>query len=117
MDQVHPEVEREVTADRSRGGLHGVCAPHDAAHHRHGLPPFPDHRDYGARGNEGNQSVVERFALVFGVVADGELPGDSHHFHGDQLESAPFEPSQDGADQPALHAVRLDQNQRPLHAA
>ena len=54
---------------------------------------------------------------MFGVVARSLLARDLDHLHGNQLEPAPLEPPNNFPDQPALHAVGFDEDQRSLHRA
>ena len=57
------------------------------------------------------QARVEALALVLGVVPRGQLVRDLDQLEPDDLQSARFERRQDGSDQPALHAIGLDDDQ------
>ena len=61
-------------------------------------------------GSAMTRLMKSRLASVFGVVPTSQLARDSHHLHGDELESALLKPRYDPADQTALHAVGFDQH-------
>ncbi len=48
---------------------------------------------------------------MHGVMPGRKLGADCLHFHRDQTQAAALEAAEDLADQPALHAVGLDDNQ------
>src|SRR5207302_2871041 len=85
----------------------------------------PDHRDrfpslpyYGhdrTGRDERNQSFIKRLALVLRVVLRRQLRCHPHQLQPHQLQATTLEPGDRFADQAALDAVRLDQDQRALH--
>ena len=65
----------------------------------------------GPAGDELEQPLVERLALVLGVVLLGQLAVDRAQLQRDEVEPLALDPGEDLADQPAPDAVGLDQDQ------
>ena len=85
------------------------------------LPPgrdrprsLDDCRHQRTGGDELEQRTEEGLALMFGVVAAGQLIADLLEFEGAQGQPFAFDTSDDVADQVAGHAVGLDEYESPF---
>src|SRR5207249_1945249 len=107
VDDVPPDRQREVPADRPRFGLRGIRLAHHLPHDGDGPLALQDHRDDGPRGDVRHEGVEESLALVFRIIRLSEGPGHAEHLHRDDLESATLEAPEDFADERALDRVRL----------
>ena len=73
-----------------------------------------DRRHDGSGGDELQQRVEERFAVVLGVVLAGQLVADVPQLKGRNRQALALDPADYLADQAPLDAVGLDQYQGPL---
>ena len=92
------------------------------AHHRaHDLPgvlgTLDDEHERRRPADEGDQVVVERLALVLGVVAAGQLGVDGAQLGGDQREALALEAADDLADEAAFDGVGLADDEGAIHGA
>ena len=73
------------------------------------------HRHQRAGGDEVDQLLVERLALVLGVVLRGQLAGHGHQLQGDEPQSLALEAGDYLARQVAGKGIGLDKDERALH--
>ena len=116
VDQVLGEEDAEVAADRAGRGLAGVGGAHHRADDLPGVLRPLDHHDQRRRpADEGDELVVERLALVLGVVAAGQLGVDRAQLGGDDGEVAALEAADDLADESTLDGVGLADDEGAIH--
>ena len=100
--------ERDRVSAGAGCGERGICGPHHGANHLPGvLGTFDDERHDRTTSDEGHQTVVERLTRVLGVVPlrGGAVQGAK--LTGDESKPAPFESTDDFADETAFDAVGL----------
>src|SRR5215207_11057591 len=111
VHEVLARLEREVAADRPRGGVARVRRAHHGSHDPPSVrPTCDDHRDERATRDERDQLVEERLAVVLGVVALREVGVDAAQVHRDDREAASLE----AAHELALDRVGLAEEQRTV---
>src|SRR6185312_11714044 len=112
VDEVVLGLQGEVAADRAgRGLLDRVGAARDLPPRRDGARALDDGRHHRTGGDELQQALEERLAVVLGVVLAGQLPVDRAQVHRDDVEALALDAGQDLADQLAAHAVGLDEDE------
>src|SRR5690349_12147398 len=117
VDHVLADGDREVPADRSRGGLHRVRRADHLARGGHGLLALEDQRHQRPGGDELDELAEERLAVVLGVVALGEVLVHRHVLQRDDAQALALEAGDDLAGQPARERVRLDQDEGPVQGS
>ena len=117
VHEVAPRLEGEVAADGAGGRLDGAGRAHRPARGGDRVRPLEHRRHQRARRDVVHEAAEERLALVLGVVPPRQRLVGAHQPQRDQPQPAPFEASQHLADQPALHRVRLHEDQRSLHGS
>jgi hypothetical protein len=75
------------------------------------IGPLDDERNERARGDEVDERGEERALAVDRVMTLGEFPVDLNELEPDQLQAALLEAGQDPADEEALDAVGLDEDE------
>src|SRR4029078_7879091 len=68
------------------------------------------------RDDELDEALEEWLCAVRPLIALGERPSDVHELEPDELEAARLVPGEDAADQLALDAVGLDEDEGPFGA-
>ena len=111
MDDVLRGLEREVAADRARRSLVRSRRAVDRADDRDGVRPVEGERDERRRDDEVDQPGEERLLAMCRVVPLGEVAIDPNELEPDDLEAACFVAREDAADQLALDAVGLDEDE------
>ncbi len=89
----------------------GPCGAIDRPDHGDGVGPLEGQRDERPRGDEVDERHEERSFGVDGVVLLGELARYPDELEADDLEAALFVPGEDAADEQALDAVGLDEDE------
>src|SRR5256712_2542336 len=111
VNHVRADRRRRAPGNGSRLGLSRVRLAHHPASRGDGAVSFQHRRDDGARRDVRHQRLEEHFPFVFRIVRLGQRSGHADESHRGDLESAPLEPRDDFADQPALHRVRLREDE------
>src|SRR3954453_16345519 len=112
VDEVVLGLQGEVAADRAgRGLLDRVGAARDLPPRRDRARALDDGRHHRPGGDELQQALEERLAVVLGVVLAGQLAIDRAQVHRDDVEALALDAGQDLADQLAAHAVGLDEDE------
>ena len=109
--------DREVPADRPRRGGDAVGGAEQVPDHGDRIVAFEDADDDGAAGDEVDQAAEEGALLVLGVVLLAEGAVDLDELQGRDAEPLRLEPREDRADQPALDAIGLEDDQGALHGS
>src|SRR5688500_1362543 len=78
VDHVLPDLERVVTADRARVRLERVSGADHLACRDDRLVPLEHHRDERPAGDERDELVEERLALVLRVMLGGQVAVHLH---------------------------------------
>ena len=104
----------EIAADRARRGLAGVRRAHQRAHDLPRLGPFDDHRDQRAARDERDEIAEERLAVVLGVVTLRGRVVELAQLERDDLQALALDAADDLADEPALDAVGLAEDERSV---
>jgi len=117
VDDVAPEVEAEVAADRTRQRRLRIGFAHHHSACLGRVLSLPDHRDDWAGRHEVAETVVKWFILEIDVVLFQVFFGTLHELHGDELESPLFESLNDVADQTALDAVGFHHDEGTLRVS
>src|SRR5439155_15232545 len=76
VNDVAPDREGEIPADRSGLRLRGIRLAHHPTDGGHRTVSFEDHRNHGSRRDVRHEWLEERFPLVFRVVRLSEGPCD-----------------------------------------
>src|SRR5690606_5255909 len=108
VDDVLVDGRGQVAAHGAWGGVLGVRRAHHLPPLGDGVLALHDHGDHGAGGDEGDEPLEERLALVLAVVTLGQLAADLHHLERPDLEALGLDASDDRAGQAAAAAVGLD---------
>ena len=111
MDQVFGELDGQIAADGTGRSLAGVGGAHQRPDDGVRLGALHHHEDGGAPGDEGDQVVVERLALMLAVVLTGGLLADRLHAHLGDAQPFAFETGDDLADEAALDGIGLADHQ------
>ena len=101
-----------VATDRARGGVARVGLAEQHAADLDGVAALPNHADNGPRGHVLDQRREERLGREVRVVLLQVGLGRRGHLEADELVALGLEAADDGADQPALDAIRLDHDCR-----
>ena len=116
MHEILAVTDREVTANRSGRGVLGVRGTHETSHD---LPrvfrTLDDEHQGRALRDEFDELVVVRLTVVFGVVTLGRREVDRAQFGRDEVQLLGFESAEDRADETALDAVGLHDEERSIH--
>ena len=107
-------IEKSPRTVPGRGGDAVGRAEH-GADDRDRLVPLEHADDHRAAGDEVDQAVEERLALVLGVVLLAQGAVDLDELQGGDPQALGLEPLEDLADQPALDAIGLEDDQGALH--
>ena len=74
-----------------------------------------DERNQRPRGDEADQLLVERLALVLGVMLGGQLAADGLELERHQAQALALEAGDDLSAEVAGEGIRLDEDERSLH--
>jgi len=110
VGEVAADFEGKVVADGAWGGLDGAGGAHGLPYGIHGVGTFPDHSHNRGRGNVFNETIVEGFAFMDGVVFFGELFADDDEFCCDNTQTAALQAGDYLADEATLDAIGFDEN-------
>ena len=111
VDEVLGGLEREVAADRAGRRLVRAGRAVDRAHDRDRVRPLERERDERRRDDEVDQAAEERLLAVDRVMAFGQRPVDLDELQADELEPALLVALEDPADEQALDAIGLDEDE------
>src|SRR5438132_14087457 len=114
MDEIAADIQGQVAADGAWCGVERIGRADAVAHHLYGAGAFDTRDNDGCAGDVLEQSGVEALALMFGVVPRRQVLRDQDEFEPDNLQSTRFETGQNGPDKPSLHAIWVDDDQRPF---
>ena len=114
MHHVIANGDRKVAADAAWSRGRRIGGAHHRAHLRDGVIAFPHHGHDRRRRDEIHEPREERLADVLGVVPFGEGAIHAQQLQRDEVQSTALETRNHLADEAALHAIRLDQDKRPL---
>ena len=115
MHEVVRHREREVAADRSRGGFGRVRRAHRRPHDLDRALALEDERERRPGRDELDELAEERLLDVLGVVAARRARGRPGRASRPRtIEPPPLEAREDLAGEPALHRVGLDQDESLL---
>ena len=114
MHHVIANADCKIAADAAGRSGRRVGGSHHRAHLRDGVIALPHHGHDRRRGDEVDEAGEERLAHVLGVVRFGESAVDTHQLQRDEVQSTALETRDQLADEAALHAVGLDQDQGSL---
>jgi hypothetical protein len=107
---------RKITANGPRSSILRVGSTHESTHHLPRLfETFNDRDQRGTLGYELDQLVVVSLPLVFEVVALGRREIDRAQISRDDTELLRFQATQNLADETALDAVGLYDEERSIH--
>src|ERR1700689_1246408 len=116
VHEILAQSNREVTTNRSRRGVLRVRHTHERAHDLPGvLRPLDDRDQRGSLRDELDELLVVRLAVVFGVVALSRREVDGAQFGRDEVQLLGLETAEDLADETALDAVGLHDEERSIH--
>ena len=115
VDEVVLNGEGHVAADGAGFGFHGVGGSHHGADGSDRVGAGDGHGDDRAAGEIVDDVFEEgAFAVLVVVGFDGFARG-VHQFHSGDFEAAEFDTARDFADEVALDAARLDEDEGGFH--
>src|SRR6185369_4836650 len=116
MHDVLGGLEREIAPDRPRRCLVWTRRAVDGADDCDGVRPVECESHERPRDDEFDQPAEERLLAMRRVMALSEIPIDPHELEPDDLEAASLVTREDPADQLALDAVGLDEDESTFTA-
>jgi len=108
MANIATNGEGKVATDRSRCACQRVGSTQDGSPGLDGVQTLPDHSDNGTSIHVLDETREERLALEVFVVFFEVFSGGVDQLERSKLEAALLKARDDGADERALHAIRLD---------
>ncbi|SII69773.1 Uncharacterised protein [Mycobacteroides abscessus subsp. abscessus] len=109
-------VAAEVAADRAGGGRRRVGRPGQRAEAGDDALPGGDDRDDRALGHEVDERLVERLALVLGVVGGEFLGGGGAQAQRIDRVALGLDAGEDLSDESPGDSVGLDEDERAFHS-
>ena len=116
MHEILSMSDRKIAPNRSRCSVLRVGCPHEASHDLpRVLDAFHDGQQRGTLCNELDEFVVIGLTLVLGVVALGCQAVDCAELGRDDAQLLVFQATKNFADETALDAVGLHDEERSIH--
>ena len=108
MNNILVHNQTEIAANRAGGSFGRISGAHEGAHLGDGALAGDDHLHDRAGGDVGDEAVVERLALVLGVVGLGLIKRHHAQLHALDGQAGALEAVDDLADVAVAHTVGLD---------
>ena len=108
MDHVATNVHGQITANRARLGLKGLCGSDQLTGAGDHAISFPNHGHHRAGGDEIHQASEERTLFMHAVVLFSQFTAGGDLLQADELEPLALEAAEDLTHQPTLHTIGLD---------
>ena len=115
MNDVEAHAYRIITTNRASGRVPRLGRAHQGAGNGNDVGAFQHTHDNWAGRDVLDQAGVERLAFVLGLVARGQFWRDVDELEANNLEALRLEAREHLANQPALYAFGLDDDERSLH--
>ena len=105
MGKVFLVLNAIISADGARVSLGAAGLSHRLADSGDRVRSCPYHRHDGGGGDEGNQTIKERFTSMNSIMLPGQFRADLQEFSSHKPQPTVFKPGYDLADQPSLHTI------------